>query len=88
MTGSAGIPKTLSNAITIGGNTSQELPQRGLRGNTVGKHKIKIDDCGFVSSQGKCAFYAVLKPPRSVEDTELDFPGQRRWPWLLREARA
>ena len=58
-------------AITIGGNTSQEYPNKGLGGNTCGKHKIRIDSRGVVTPQGKCAYFAVLKPPaQAVPESE------------------
>jgi Uncharacterized protein conserved in bacteria (DUF2272) len=72
----------LGYAVTIGGNTSQDYPHTGLRGNTVGKHKIPVNGRGFVVSRGKCAFFAVLKMPRSAPETELDLPGPGRWQWL------
>jgi V8-like Glu-specific endopeptidase len=64
----------LGYAITVGGNTSQEYPKKGLSGNTAGKHKIKIDGRGVVIPQGKCAYFAVLKPPtRAVESEASSF---------------
>jgi glutamyl endopeptidase len=61
----------LGYAITVGGNTSQDYPKKGLTGNTVGKHKIKIDGRGVVIPQGKCAYFAVLKPPtRAAVESE------------------
>jgi hypothetical protein len=75
-------------AITIGGNTAQQYPRiRGaLGGNTVGKRKIAIDHRGFcVPSQGKCPYFAVLKPPREVAGPEHEYDVS---PGALPETRA
>ncbi len=60
-------------AVTIGGNTSQEYPRRGLAGNTAGKHKIRIDSSGRVVQQGKCKYFAVLKPPSAMAPESEQF---------------
>ena len=75
--------------VVLGGNTSQTYPKLGLKGNTVGQKKIKLDQQGFVlANQGSCKYFAIVKPPRAVLNASgnpqiLNEPG--KWPVQLLE---
>ncbi|HKE26046.1 MAG TPA: DUF2272 domain-containing protein [Bryobacteraceae bacterium] len=65
-------------AVTVGGNTSQEFPKKGLGGDTVGKHSVWLDSRGMIAAQGKCAYFAVLKPPAPAgTQPEISMPAYR-----------